>query len=264
MRLSGRLFHAYQPKTYDGGTVAVIGSGMAAVTEWVNVLRGGGSVVALRRSPELRHQPLSAPRCTFAGPWLDRYHAMGAEERQEYLADLSHGSFLPGAAWRAILQEGERSGRLQHRVGEVMTMDPEGDGVRLVVGSGAAEHREELRVDAVIAATGFRAGWQEHEVLRGLVSEYGLETVERHLLLADDCCVPGISRPESVLAVSGPLAAWAYPAGDSFAGMKYAARRFAGHVAGRRSRRLAAWCSMVRGGWPYSRAGSRETVCASR
>jgi hypothetical protein len=87
------------------------------------------------------------------------------------------------------------------------------------------------------------------------VADYGLATYGHHLILDDNCAVPALSCDASVLAISGPPARWAYPAADSIAGMKYASRRFAEHVLGRQRfglGRFAAWCGMVRGGWPYS------------
>jgi cation diffusion facilitator CzcD-associated flavoprotein CzcO len=249
------IYHSYQPKPYDGRAALVIGAGMAAVTEWVNVLQAGGSVIAVRRRSTLERQPLSAPRCAFGGPWLDRYHRLDRKDRVAILEELGHGTFPQGAAWKRTLEEGVRSGRLQHRVGEIERVQRDGDGCLVTLRH--AEGSQICRARMVIAATGFAGGWREYELLRSLVDEYGLETEGHHLILADDCSVPALSQSGSVLAVSGAPARWAYPAADSFAGMKYAARRFAQHAVGSEGHRWprpAAWYVMIRGGWPYGAA----------
>lgn len=264
--LGSRLCHAYQPKQYGPQKVLVVGSGMGAVGEWVNVLRHGGRVVALHRSPHLVEQPLSAPRCAFGGPWLDRYHTLDADERVAILADLARGNAPRPPEWRRVLRTGEREGRLQMQVGELSGLVPQRDGgviaeVRCGDGGGLS-----LSADMVIAATGFAYGWQEHAVLRALAAEYGVETRGRHLVLADDCTIPGISSADAAISLSGPLARWAFPPADSFAGMKYAARRFAERVHGRSSgvRLLGSWWHMVRGGRPYAAGGRRNKACATQ
>jgi hypothetical protein len=254
------LRHAYEPKTYSDRQVLVIGSGMSAATEWTNVLRAGGSVIAVRRGRDLVEQPLSAPRCSFTRPWLDQYHALDATARAEVLAGMVRGSYPGASSWKRVLRDGERSGRLRMLVGEVTELRRAGTGADVVIRASDRGGAETLQVDLVVAATGFTSGWQKYDVVRTLVGEYGLETRDGHLVLADDCSVPTLSTNRSVLSITGPLARWAFPAADSFAGMKYVARRFAGHALDDPPgglRRLSAWWDMVRGGWPY---GEDRTV----
>lgn len=254
--MDGLLYHAYEPKPYHGRTALVIGSGMSAATEWTNLLREGGRVFAVRRARDLVQRRLSAPRCSFGGPWLDRYHALDPADRSAFLTTARRGSFPETGTWKRVLRDAEVNGQLRPRVGEVTEMGPDTDGgAAVVLRHAGSERTDVVHVDMVIAATGFKTGWSEHEVLRNLVNDYGLQTVGEDLVLANDCSIPGLSLNSSVLTVSGPEARWAFPASDSFAGMKYAARRFSRHVTeSPRSapRSLAAWWDMVRGGWPRS------------
>lgn len=270
VELEGILCHAYGPKTYSGRQVLIIGSGMSAATEWTNVLRAGGSVIAVRRARNLVEQPLSAPRCSFTHPWLDQYHALDATGRAEVLAGLARGSYLRSGSWKRVLDDGETSGRLRWRVGEVTEIRRAGAGAAVVIHDPEHGGMETLQADMVIAATGFASGWRKYDVLRALVSEYGLQTQDSHLMLADDCSVPGLSTDRSVLSVTGPAARWAFPAADSFAGMKYAARRFTRQALDEpRSgmHGLSAWWDMVRGGWPYGKDPTEteggSAACAS-
>jgi hypothetical protein len=78
----------------------------------------------------------------------------------------------------------------------------------------------------VICATGFRRGFEHDPLLRRLVVEHGLETHERWIVLAPDSTVPVLTDATRTLSLAGVSGQWAYPAGDTLVGMKYAARRF--------------------------------------
>ena len=80
--------------------------------------------------------------------------------------------------------------------------------------------------EQVIAATGFRRGFEHDPLLRRLVDEHGLETEERWIVLADDSTVPSLTDASRTLSLAGVPAQWAYPAADTLVGMKYAARGF--------------------------------------
>jgi hypothetical protein len=265
--LSGLVYHAYQPKCYQGRDTVVIGAGLAAVTEWLNVLRSGGTVLSVRRSARLVEQPLSAPRCAFVAPWLDWYHALEPVERMAALRQAGQASFRMGPGWRREIKRARLAGRLELSVGEVVGLERGGDG-SVAARIREAETGESRTVTAgmVVAATGFISDWDRYGVLERLVGEYGLATRAGYLVLVDDCSVPDLSRPDSVLMLSGPTARWAYPAADSFAGMKYAARRFSARVlrCERLGPRPRSWFKLVRGGWPYGHAGRpRSEPCAS-
>ena len=69
-----RIVQAYEPKPYyAGGRYIVLGSGIAAVNEWVNVLEAGAECIALRRNPQPDEQDLNVPRCLFDGSGIDAF-----------------------------------------------------------------------------------------------------------------------------------------------------------------------------------------------
>lgn len=194
-----RVVHAYQPHAY-GRSVAVVGAGMAAATEWRNALAAGASVVSIRRREPLR-RPLNVDRQLFAKRGLRSFHETGPVERSELLARLSAPSYPPGRAWDEPIEQATSEGRF--RVAEVP-----GD------------------ADQVICATGFRRGFRESPLLSGLVDEHGLETTNGWIALEHDGAVGALSGKPRTLALAGVAAQWAYPAADTLVGMKYVARRF--------------------------------------
>lgn len=268
--LDGRLFHSYQPKPYGANRVMVIGSGLAGMTEWINVLRHQGRVVSVRRRSTVAELPLSAPRCSFAGPWLDAFHHLDPDGRGNVLGELSHGTLPRDRTWKRMLREASRSGQFEVHTAEVEALERTGTGVSVAIREIETRVPSRIEVDHVVCATGFSSGWQEHTILREIVTAHGAQTFGDHLILEDDCTVPGLSLPGSVLSLSGPMAAWAFPAADSFAAMKYSARRFGEHVLGTYPfglTRVRSWMDMVRGGWPYgsSAAAPSETEpCVTR
>src|SRR5439155_23410759 len=74
-----RAVHAYEPHGY-AATVAVVGAGLAAATEWVNALDAGASVISVRRREPVR-QPLNVPRPLLSRRGLASFHAAPAAER---------------------------------------------------------------------------------------------------------------------------------------------------------------------------------------
>jgi cation diffusion facilitator CzcD-associated flavoprotein CzcO len=204
-----RVVHAYEQHDY-AGRVAVVGAGMAAATEWRNALAAGAEVVSVRRRDPVR-RPLNLPRPLFSKRGLRRFHATGPDERAELLAELSAPSYPPGREWDEPLERAAAEGRFR---------------VEASV-NGA---------DQVICATGFHRGYVHDALLRRLVSEHGLETHGRWLVLDPDSTVPEVTDRERTLAVAGVQAQWAYPASDTLAGMKYAARRLLRRVKACRTR----------------------------
>jgi hypothetical protein len=193
LRVPGAV-HAYEPHEY-AGRVAVIGAGMAAATEWRNALAAGAEVVSIRRREPLR-RPLNVPRAYFSKRALGGFHRLGPDARVALLLDLGRPSFPPGREWDVEVP---------------------------VVGEPPAGYQ-------VIAATGFRKGWQEDALLAGLVDTHGLETRDRFLVLDPDSTVPGLTDDRRTLAVAGVAGQWAFPAADTIAGAKYAGRAFARRV----------------------------------
>ena len=194
-----RVVHAYEPHDY-AGEVAVVGAGMAAATEWLNALAAGASVVSVRRrEPERR--PLNVPRPLFTRRGLASFHRTALDERVGLLRAYSAPSYPAGRVWDEPLRTSRFS---------------------VAAALNGAEQ--------VICATGFRRGFAEDELLRRLVGEHELETADRWIVLAPDSTVPALTDEVRTLALAGAHAQWAFPAADTLAGAKYAARGFLGRV----------------------------------
>jgi cation diffusion facilitator CzcD-associated flavoprotein CzcO len=204
-----RVVHAYEPHRY-ARRVAVVGAGMAAATEWLNALAAGAEVVSVRRREPLR-RPLNLPRPLFSKRGLRRFHATVPVERNELLAELSAPSYPPGHEWDDPLERAAAEGRFR------ITESVDGE-------------------EQVICATGFRRGYMHDPLLRRLVEEHGLATHGRWLMLTPDSTVSGLTDGTRTIAIAGVHGQWAYPAADTLAGMKYAARRFLRRVEACRTR----------------------------
>jgi cation diffusion facilitator CzcD-associated flavoprotein CzcO len=204
-----RMVHAYEPHGY-ALRVAIVGAGMAAATEWLNALAAGSEVVSVRRRDPLR-RALNLPRPLFSKRGLRRFHASPPDERADLLAELSAPSYPPGRDWDEPLERAVAEGRFR------------------VAGSVNGEEQ-------LICATGFHRGFVHDPLLQRLVADHDLETHGRWLVLDPDSTVPVLTDAARTLAVSGVQAQWAYPAADTLAGMKYAARRFLRRVKACRTR----------------------------
>jgi len=204
-RIPGAV-HAYEPHEY-AAKVAIVGSGMAAATEWLNALAAGSEVVSLRRRAPLR-RPLNVPRAYFSKRGLASYHRLDGNARAAALEDLAQPSYPPGRAWDAPVDAALRDGRFSvRRAGSDPGLTPGPD-------------------FQVICATGFRKGWAEDALLADLVEAHGLDTHSRFIVLADDSTVPALTDGTRTLSVAGVAGQWAFPAADTIAGAKYAARAF--------------------------------------
>jgi cation diffusion facilitator CzcD-associated flavoprotein CzcO len=209
LRGDPRVVHAYEPHDY-GDTVAVVGAGMAAATEWLNALAAGAEVVSVRRREPVR-RPLNLPRPLFSKRGLARIHGLPRAERAALLTALLEPSYPPGREWDQPLEEAAADGRF-----------------RIAASIDGA--------DQIVCATGFRRGFRHDPLLRRLVEEHGLETEGRWLVLGPDATVPRLTGAATTLAVAGVAGQWAYPAADTLMGMKYVARRFLNRVKACRTR----------------------------
>jgi hypothetical protein len=198
-----RVVHAYEPHEY-ADRLAVVGAGMAAATEWLNALAAGASVISIRRRDPAR-RPLNLPRPLFTRRGLAAYHASAPDERIALLRTWLAPSYPPGHDWDAPIRAAERQGRFR--------VEPELNGA-----------------DQVIAATGFLRGFRHNPLLARLVTEHGLPTAGDWIVLAPDSTVAALTDETRTLALAGAPAQWAFPAADTLAGAKYAARRFLGAV----------------------------------
>jgi len=199
LRDDPRVVHSYAPHEY-ASTVAVVGAGLAAATEWLNALDAGAEVVSVRRREPVR-RPLNVPRQYFSRRGLAGYHALGPEQRSALLRSLLEPSYPPGRRFDEPLARGACEGRFR--------VEPSVNGT-----------------EQVICATGFRRGVEHDPLLRALVEEHGLETAGHRLVLASDSTVPGLTDATRTLAVAGAPAQWAFPGADTLVGAKYAARGF--------------------------------------
>lgn len=204
-----RAVHAYEPHEY-ASTVAVVGAGMAAATEWLNALEAGAEVSSVRRREPVR-RPLNVARPLFSKRGLAGFHGSAPEERARLLRGFAEPSYPPGAAWDRPLEHAAREGRF--RVEQAV--------------NGAEQ---------VICATGFVRGFRHDPLLARLVADHDLETHDRWIVLAPDSTVPALTDDSRTLSLAGVSGQWAYPAGDTLMGMKYAARRFARRVQACRTR----------------------------
>jgi cation diffusion facilitator CzcD-associated flavoprotein CzcO len=204
-----RAVHAYEPHDY-ADRVEVVGAGMAAATEWLNALDAGASVVSVRRrEPERR--PLNLPRELFTRRGLAAYHRADPFERVAVLRRLGAPSYPAGRAWDEPLERARGEGRF------TVAAEPNG-------------------AEQVICATGFRRGFGHDPLLARLVADHGLETVEGWLVLSPDSTVARLTDSTRTLSVAGAPAQWAFPAADTIAGAKYAARRFLRRIQACRTR----------------------------
>jgi hypothetical protein len=198
-----RAVHAYEPHEYDDHVV-VLGAGMAAATEWLNALAAGASVVSVRRrEPERR--PLNLPRTLFTRRGLVGFHRTSAAERVVFLRRWSMPSYPAGRAWDEPVEQASRQGRF--RIAAEL--------------NGAGQ---------VICATGFKRGFANDRLLARLVADHGLDTAEDWIVLDPDSTVPALTDGGRTLSLAGVPGQWAFPAADTLAGAKYAARRFLSRV----------------------------------
>lgn len=197
-RLPGSV-HAYEPHAY-AAKVAIVGAGMAAATEWLNALAAGSEVVSIRRREPVR-RPLNVPRPLLSKRGLAPFHRLPDHARAATLRELTQPSYPAGRAWDEPLEAAARDGRF------VVGAAPE-PGVQ------------------VIAATGFERGFAHDPLLADLVRTHDLPTHDRWLVLAPDSTIAALTDERRTLSVAGTAAQWSFPAADTIAGAKYAARAF--------------------------------------
>jgi cation diffusion facilitator CzcD-associated flavoprotein CzcO len=204
-----RVVHSYQPHDY-AGEVEIVGAGMAAATEWLNALAAGAAVVSVRRrEPERR--PLNLPRELFTRRGLQGFHATSKEARLGLLRSWSTPSYPSGREWDEPVERARREGRFR--------VAPELNGA-----------------EQIICATGFKRGFRNDFLLAELVDAHALDTADGWIVLAPDSTVPALTDETRTLSIAGVPAQWAFPAADTLAGHKYAARRFLRRIRACRTR----------------------------
>jgi cation diffusion facilitator CzcD-associated flavoprotein CzcO len=204
-RIPGAV-HAYEPHDY-AARVAIVGAGMAAATEWLNALAAGSEVISVRRREPLR-RTLNVPRPYFSKRGLASFHRLADGDRAAKLHELATPSFPPGPEWDEPLVRATSEGRLT------------------IVGGGSEEAQTSTAGLQVICATGFLKGYRHDPLLRDLVDSHDLETHDRWIVLDRDSTIPSLTDNNRTLALAGVAAQWTFPAADTIAGGKYAARAF--------------------------------------
>ena len=176
---------------------------MAAAHEWLNALAAGSEVQSIRRREPTR-RPLNVPRPLLTKRGLEPYHHSSPEEHAATLRTPRSRRTHPETRGRAVAP---RRSRGRFRVDEHL--------------NGA---------DQVICATGFREGYAHDPLLARLVAEHDLPTHDRWIVLAPDSTVAALTDDTRTLALAGVAGQWAFPAADTIAGAKYAARAFTRRV----------------------------------
>ena len=226
-----RIVQAYEGKEYyPGGRYIVIGSGIASVNEWVNVLEAGASCIALRRNPQPEEQDLNVPRCLFDGSGIDAYQGLSFDERVEFLGKALRGTSPERRNWQDIVQRGRKEGRFEEVIAETLDVRPGPSGLTVSLESVNGGGRFDLDVTGVTCGTGFVKSALSLPLLRRLAQLYDVPIEHDRVKLKTNCGIPPLDRDDSRLCMMGLNASTVVPNGDTIAGLKYIARRFVGDV----------------------------------
>ncbi len=226
-----RVVQAYEPKEYHrGGRYIVVGSGIASVNEWANIIDAGAQCIALRRNPHPEEQDLNVPRCLFDGSGIDAFQGLSFEQRVDFIGKVLRGTAPNRRGWAEKVNQGKQQGLFEEVIGDVEDIQPGPAGllVKLKLHEGGTL---DLDVTGVTCGTGFVKSALSLPLLRRLAQAYGVPIVRERVQLKTNCGVPPLDRDESRLAMMGITANTVVPNGDTIAGLKYIARRFVGDVA---------------------------------
>ncbi len=220
--------HSYQsPQVRSGEHVLVIGSGMTAAHIWQAALKAGAQVTSLHRHP-IHWQRLNAPRCAFGTAGIKAYQRLKTDQRLAYLNTIGQGSIPWRWHWEWRLWQARYQGRFSAHQAEVAQIQSQNNSQnqadKLIL---SLHNGMRLEVDKLICATGVQVDALGHPLIKQLVTTYQLPVQEGILRLANDFTLAPLSQADSLCAVVGSLARWALPVADTFAGIKYIARRLA-------------------------------------
>jgi hypothetical protein len=227
-----RVVQAYEPKQYHaGGRYLVVGSGIAAVNEWVNCIDAGAECVAIRRNPHPEEQDLNVPRCLFDGSGIDAFQGLSFDQRVDFLGAALRGTSPQRRSWSATIRRGQKEGLFEESIGELTAIRPGPAG--LTVDFKPYQSDETLTLDAtgIVCSTGFVKSAFSLPLLRRLVQTYKVPVERERIKLKTNCGVPPLDREDSRLCMIGLNASTVVPNGDTIAGLKYISRRFAGDCA---------------------------------
>lgn len=227
-QLRDRIVQAYEPKRYSpGGRYIVVGSGIAGVNEWVNVLLSGAECIALRRTPAPDDQDLNVPRCLFEALGIDAFQQLDHEARLKLLNKVLRGTTPQRRNWQDLIANGYRNGTFREVIGEITSVRPGPEGLVVECALLEGGSTGPLHVTGISAATGFTKGSAAVPLLKRLIDRYHPPMVGPRIALNTECGVPPLDRPDSRLCMIGIQANIVVPNGDTIAGLKYVARRFA-------------------------------------
>ena len=217
--------HAYEARDIrPNDHILVVGGGMAAAHCQHRALAARATVTALTRRP-VQYQPLNAPREQFTTPAIARYQNLTPDQRLETLATLQLGSIRRHAYQTTALRKARREGRLQLQIGSIQSILPTSDGLCVQLTDGSQIHANRL-----ICATGFDANPCAHPLVARLIHKQSVSLIHGFLTVANDFTLTPLSRQDSIVGVIGSLARFALPVADTFAGLKYAARRLVARI----------------------------------
>jgi hypothetical protein len=227
-----RIVQAYEAKEYhEGGRYIVLGSGIAAVNEWVNCVDAGAQCVALRRNPHPDEQDLNVPRCLFDGSGIDAFQGLSFEERVDFIAEVLRGTSPTRRVWGDRIREGREKGLFEEVIGDVTSIEPSPAGLELQLKPYGSDESLTMEATGVVCSTGFVKSAYSLPLLRRLAQTYNVPVERERIVLKTNCGVPPLDREDSRLAMMGITANTVVPNGDTIAGLKYIARRFVGDVA---------------------------------
>ena len=227
-----RIVQAYEAKQYhEGGRYIVLGSGIAAVNEWVNCVDAGAQCVALRRNPHPDEQDLNVPRCLFDGSGIDAFQGLSFDERVDFIAEVLKGTSPTRRVWGERIRQGREKGLFEEVIGDVTKIDPSPAGLELQLKPYGSDETLTMEATGVVCSTGFVKSAYSIPILRRLAQTYNVPVERERIVLKTNCGVPPLDREDSRLAMMGITANTVVPNGDTIAGLKYIARRFVGDVA---------------------------------
>ena len=225
--MADRIVQAYAPKEYDKtGRYIVIGSGIASVNEWANIIDIGAKCVSLVRNPTPDEQDLNTPRCFFEAFGIDAFQALSFDERIEFLGRILKGTAPQRRGWDSKIAQGREEGRFEQLLGEISEIKPGPLGLRAYVKSDHGEDPGWLDVTGVVAGTGFNKSALTVPLLRRVIEFYKVPIEGGRMKLQSNCGLPGLDRPDSRCAAMGIHANSVITHGDTIAGLKYIGRRF--------------------------------------
>jgi hypothetical protein len=226
-QMGDRIVQAYAPKQYDpNGRYIVIGSGIASVNEWANIIDIGAKCISLVRNPMPDEQDLNTPRCFFEALGIDAFQALDFDQRMEFLGRILKGTAPHRRGWDERIKTGREEGRFEQIIGEIENCEPGPLGLRTHVVAKRGEDPGWLDVTGVVTGTGFNKSALSVPLLRRLIEFYKVPIEDGRMKLQSNCGVPGLDRPDSRCGVMGIHANAVVTHGDTIAGLKYIGRRF--------------------------------------